>query len=125
VHELLHANLIPLGYPRFWIKPCEPEKWSLAEGIINLADHIVMQPLYLGFGYPVDRFLGPSRPLSEREKRVAKDLQQIESDLRTASGYLNHVSAYLDSHEIECDPLYLAAAIVSQRSEDNEAHVTD
>src|SRR5216684_3416256 len=62
VHELLHANLIPLGYPRFWVKENQ-SKWRLAKGIINLADHIVMQPIYLSLGYSAEKFLGPSRPL--------------------------------------------------------------
>src|SRR6266498_326706 len=47
VHELLHANLVPLGYPRFWLDECASTEWRLAEGIINLADHIVMRPIYL------------------------------------------------------------------------------
>ena len=51
VHELLHANLIPLGYPRFWVEEPASEKWRLAEGTINLADHIVKQPIYLSLGY--------------------------------------------------------------------------
>lgn len=117
VHELLHANLIPLGYPRFWFKECTSEKWRLAGGIINLADHLVMQPIYLSFGYSIERFGGPSRPLSGREKRVADDLEGIEASLLTPHGYLTHISAYLRSHDLQFEPLFLAGKVVRQRSE--------
>ena len=115
VHELLHANLIPLGYPRFWVEEPASEKWRLAEGTINLADHIVMQPIYLSLGYLAQRFLGPSRPLSELEKRVAGDLHEIAANLTTPNGYMTHMSAYLRSHNIKCEPLYLAEAVLRQR----------
>jgi hypothetical protein len=115
LHELLHANLIPSGYPRFWVNECSSEKWQLAGGIINLADHIVIEPIYLSFGYSRKRFLGPSRPLSNREKRVAADLQEIAAKLVTPAGYLTHVSAYLQSYDIKYEALYLADIIVTQR----------
>src|SRR6266487_5395745 len=104
VHELLHANLIPLGYPRFWMEE-NASKWRLAKGIINLADHIVMQPIYLSLGYAAERFVGPSRPLGELERRVADDLQQIAANLTTPDGYLTHLSTYLRLHNINCTPL--------------------
>lgn len=100
-HELLHANLIPLGYPRFWINEEHgSDKWVLASGIINLADHIIMRPIYLSFGYSVDRFLGLSRPLNEQETRFAADLEGIGSALSTPVGYSAHVEAYLQCHDI-------------------------
>lgn len=117
-HELLHANLIPLGYLHFWVEERASKKWQLAEGIINLAEHIVMQPIYLSFGYSAEKFLGPSRPLGKLERRVAGDLQQIAATLATPDGYLTHLSAYLRSHNINCKPLPdLAAAVVAQRDE--------
>jgi hypothetical protein len=118
VHELLHANLIPLGYPRFWVEESVSKKRRLAEGIVNLADHIVMQPIYLSLGYSAERFLGFSRPLGELERRVAGDLQQIAANLATPDGYLTHLSAYLRLHNINCKPLLdLAATVVAQRHE--------
>ncbi len=117
LHELLHANLIPFGYPRFWVNERSSEKWQLAGGIINLADHIVIEPIYLSFGYSRQRFLGPSRPLSDREKRVAADLQEISANLITPTGYLTHVSAYLRSYDIKFEPLYFADTVVTQRAD--------
>lgn len=113
VHELLHANLIPLGYPKFriWEAP-DSEKWPLAEGITNLADHLVMLPIYLSFGYAEERFLGPCRPLSDREKHVAVDLERVASELSTPAGYLAEVSAYLRSRGINFEVVHLAGTIV-------------
>lgn len=111
VHELLHANLIPLGYPRFWLK----EKSRLAAGIINLADHIVMRPIFIALGYCAGRFLGATRSLTEQEKRVAADLQKMAADLATPESYLTHVSAYLKGQGIKFEPLHLAETVLSQR----------
>ena len=112
VHELLHANLIPLGYPRFWLK----EKSGLAAGIINQADHVVMRPTYLSLGYSTDSFLGRSRPLNARERQVDADVKQMGEELRTPQGYLDRVSQYLQGNEIPFTPLYLADAVVAQRA---------
>ena len=117
VHELLHANLIPLGYPRFWVNERSPEKSQLAGGIINRADHIVIEPIYLSLGYSRERFLAPSRPLSDREKRVSADLQEIAANLVTPTGYLTHVTAYLRSYDIKFETLYLAGTVVTQRAD--------
>jgi hypothetical protein len=122
VHELLHANMIPLGYPRFRVKEDACEKWQLAEGITNLADHIVIKPIYLSLDYSAEQFLGATRPLSEREKRVAEDLHRMAGNLTTPDGYLTHVSAYLDSCKIKFEPLYLAEIIVRQRCEGDGAN---
>jgi hypothetical protein len=111
VHELLHANLIPLGYPRFWIDKNEVDKWKLAGGIINLADHVVMRPIYLSFGYSEDRFTGPTRPLTEREKRVAKDVEEMGAELLTPGGYLTHVAAYLECNGIKSQTMDIASSI--------------
>jgi hypothetical protein len=115
VHELLHANLIPLGYPRFWIEEHASEKWRLAEGITNLADHVVMLPVYASLGYSSERFLGPSRSLSERERRVDADLKEMGERLRTPQGYSECVSQYLKRNAIRLTPLYLAGVITAQR----------
>jgi hypothetical protein len=115
VHELLHTNLIPLGYPRFWIEDCTQEKWRLAKGITNLADHVVMLPIFFSLGYSNKRFLGPGRSLNEQERRVDSDLKTMGQRLRTPQGYLDCVSQYLERHEIPFAPVYLANAIISQR----------
>ena len=112
VHELLHANLIPLGYPRFWLK----EKSGLAAGIMNQADHIVIRPIYLSLGYSADRFLGRSRRLNARERQVDADVKQMGDHLRTPQGYLDRVSKYLQENEIPFTPLYLSDAVVVQRA---------
>ena len=121
VHELLHANLIPLGYPRFWIEKCASEKWRLAEGITNLADHVVMQPIYISLDYSNERFLGPNRSLNEEERRVDADLREIGERLRTPQGYLDCVSQYLKQNGICFTPLHLADAITAQRFQSQRA----
>lgn len=115
VHELLHANLIPLGYPKFWIPPTRSDKSRLAGGIINIADHVVMRPTYLSFGYSEDRFLGPTRPLTDREKRVKGDVERMAAELFTPAGYLTQVSAYLQSQHINFEAVHPADAIVEKK----------
>jgi hypothetical protein len=116
VHELLHANLIPLGYPRFWFEECTPENWRLAKGITNLADHVAMFPIYSCLGYSTKRFLGPSRSLNELERRVDADLREMGERLRTPQGYLDSISQYLERNKFRFTPLYLTNAIIAQRS---------
>jgi hypothetical protein len=115
VHELLHANMIPLGYPRFWIDECERDQWRLAKGITNLADHVVMLPIYCSLGYSTERFLGPSKLSNQRERRVDTDIKNMAERLRSPQGYLDCVSQYLERNKIPFAPLYLANAIVDQR----------
>jgi hypothetical protein len=117
VHELLHANLIPLGYPNFRIRETESEKWILAKGITNNADHVAMLPTYLLFGYSKDRFLGPSKSLNDREKRVITDLERMAADLWTPDGYLACVSTYLARHNINFEAIHLADTIIKKRTE--------
>src|SRR6267378_2707892 len=115
VHELLHANLIPLGYPRFWIDEQRgSDEWILAGGITNLADHIVMRPVFLSFGYTDDRFVGSSRSLNHREQRVDADLRKMVERLRTPQGYLDCVSQYLKRSNIKFKPLHLTIPIIAQ-----------
>ncbi len=116
VHELLHANLIPLGYPRFWIdEDRSSEKWTLASGIINLADHIAMFPPYLSLGYSSDRFLGPSRPLNERETRIDGDLQALGERLKNPEDYSSCISEYLERNGIRFKQLQLTNAVTARR----------
>ena len=94
VHELLHLNLIVLGYPRFRIHT--KEKWNLAGSILNKADHPVMLPTFTSFGYSEELFLGPSqRPRTALEQRVHEDLEQLKNELFSPEPYLhgaNHMS---------------------------------
>jgi hypothetical protein len=84
VHELLHANLIRLGYPKFriWEDP-QSDKWPLAEGITNNAEHVAMRPTFLSLGYSDDEFLGPSRTLTNSEKQVVDELESLAVELGT------------------------------------------
>jgi hypothetical protein len=116
VHELLHANLIPLGYPTFWIDEEQgSEKWQLAGGITNNAEHVVMLPIYLSLGCPKHRFLGASRPPTDQERRVIADLVEMSPNLSTPDGYLTHVSAYLQRQNVTFRALHLADAIVKKK----------
>jgi hypothetical protein len=70
-----------------------------------------MQPIYFSLGYSNERFLGASRSLNERERRVDTDLKRMGEWLRTPQGYLDCVSQYLEQHGIRFTPLHLADAI--------------
>lgn len=115
VHELLHINLILLGYSRFriWEEPGS-SKWNLAGGITNGADHLVMFPIYLLFGYREDRFLGPNRPPTPLERRVSADLAAMKTQLSTPEGYSAEVFQYLRSHSINCGPVSIADLILQR-----------
>jgi hypothetical protein len=115
VHELLHLNLIPMGYPRFWIdEERGSDKCVLAGGMINLADHEVMQPTYLSLGYSEDRFLGKSRTLTKREGTLKADFSRMPDELRSPLGYLTRMSACLESQAIKFRPLHIANAIAKR-----------
>jgi hypothetical protein len=112
VHELLHLNLIALGYPRFRITAKKGgRKWKLTGGIVNIADHPVMLPTFKSFGYSEDRFLGTSRPATPLEKQVQEDLEQFESDLCSPEGYGRVISDYLQRHSIEHKTVWIAKMI--------------
>jgi hypothetical protein len=118
VHELLHLNQIPFGYPTFWINEVQgSDKWALAGGIINNADHVVIEPIYLSFGYSAGRFLGPTRPLTDREKGIVADLRAKAANLATPSGYLSEVSACLRHYNINFKAMHFADVIVNQAGE--------
>jgi len=114
IHELLHLNLILLGYPKFYIHAKDDEQWDLAGGILNKADHPVMLPTFKSFGYSEQLFLGPSRrPLTVREQRVNEDLEQLKSELVSPEGYCRGISAYLSNHSIKHDVVWIAKIIQS------------
>jgi hypothetical protein len=113
VHELLHAQLIASGYPTFWIDEEQgSEKWNIAAGITNNADHVVIRPTYLYLGYDPARFLGPSKPLRYEHLRIIARLETAASLLSSPEGYLDVVSAELREQNITFFPLYLAQYIV-------------
>ena len=71
VHELLHLELVRLGYPRFYLD--RTDRVGLAQGITNCSDHVVMRPLFTALGYSLDRFsdwftcaLEQNPPVNER-----------------------------------------------------------
>ncbi|SRR6266496_4628599 len=107
-HELLHLNLIPLGYPRFRIWEDDDEKWNLAAGIINNADHPVMLPIFLALGYEERQFLGSSRTLTTSEERVHQGVRVLAPDLHTPIGYGRAVSEYLKRHSIRHEIVWIA-----------------
>ena len=111
VHELLHLNLIALGYPRFRIYAKNGRQWNLAGGIVNNADHPVMLPTFKSFGYLEDRFVGDARPATAREKRVQEDLEEFKADLCNPEGYGRLISDYLQSHSIQHETIWIAKMI--------------
>lgn len=112
VHELLHARLIAIGYPTFWIEEEQgSQKWNLAGGIINNAEHVVMKPVFVSLGYDVARFLGPSKPLRDEHARIVTRLERAAASLASPEGYLRVVSAELRQHDVSFSPLHLAQHI--------------
>jgi len=115
VHELLHVNLIPMGYPRFWID----EEWGsdkrfLAAGVINLADHEAMLPTYLSFGYSECRFLGKSRALTQQQETFRAGFSRMANDLQSPVGYLARISDCFRSARIKFRVLQLSDAIAKR-----------
>ena len=72
----------------FWIDECDEKTWELAGGIINNAEHVPMKPTYLKLGYAETRFLGPSRPPTENERRLFTDLDEMKTRLLAPDSYL-------------------------------------
>jgi len=97
VHELLHLNLIRLGFPRFRIfhDDEESEKRNLADGIINLADHFVMGPTFGSLGYREDRFMGRTHNLTEREERTLEAVTKVGNRLAAPGRYTIEISQLL------------------------------
>jgi hypothetical protein len=116
VHELLHLNLIVLGYPKFRIHAKDTRQWNLAGGILNKADHPVILPTFTSFGYAEEQFLGPSRRrLTALEQRVHEDLEQLKSELFSPERYGRAINHYLRSHSIKHDAVWIAKTIDSLR----------
>jgi hypothetical protein len=109
VHELLHAELIRLGYPTFFInEQTDSEKFRLAGKIINNAGHVIMKPIYLSLGYSEERFLGDEKPLSDCDARIIADLAAM--DFSTPDSYWTSLSTYLHRESIRFEKLPLTRA---------------
>ena len=59
VHELLHINLIQLGFPRLCSNTVEGDAYGVAKGIINIADHRLILPKFLQMEFAEELFLTP------------------------------------------------------------------
>lgn len=87
VHELLHLDLIQRGYPRFRFWTDNEPQWNLAGSVINHADHYLMLPIFVSFGYSADQFTGPcGKPLAA-EVQAWKHLDDRTAQLETPLGY--------------------------------------
>jgi hypothetical protein len=113
VHELLHANLIALGYPTYWLSEQERFRWICGRDILNLAAHQVMQPAFVSLGYAEDRFVGPHAPLGKEGERVVADLDQM--DLSTPESFGVNISAYLHKREVAFELVRLADVLEERR----------
>jgi hypothetical protein len=113
VHELLHATLIRIGYPIFWIDEFDDsEEWRIGGGITNNADHVAMKPTYVSLGYAPDRFSGICK-LSELETRVIEELETF--DLSTPDKYLMKVSSLLQKWKVRHEAINLREVILRCR----------
>lgn len=114
VHELLHLNLILLGFPWFEISPCDDDTMKLAKGIRNNAEHVPMIPIFLSLGYPESEFLRPSQgKYTTRELEVFEDLAKLKPLLLNKRTYGSALSSYLDSRSIKYEVVPLAELMVA------------
>lgn len=91
VHELLHLEIVRLGYPRIWWDAGHAT--GIAKAIVNCADHVVMLPKFLALGYSVDRFLTPGE-LTEIDKQYLQEIDVLPN-MHTPEGYTASVAAHL------------------------------
>lgn len=94
LHELLHLELVRIGYPRFYFD--RTERVGLCGGIANSADHVVMLPRFTTLGYDANRFLTP-RPLDANDEAILKEIEALPN-LHTPAGYTASVPTHLKKH---------------------------
>jgi len=111
VHELLHLNLIPLGFPTFRIWADDDETWNLAGGIINNAEHVPMLGTFISLGYPESEFLGPSGPYTARELDTFDDIARLGLSLTDPASYALGVGSYLARRSIKHETVWIAEMV--------------
>jgi hypothetical protein len=92
-HELLHLEMLRIGYPKFYFDSMDADGAALAGGIQNCADHQVMLPLFLKFGFSADRFETP-RKLSKRDQQRVMEIKALPN-LSSPEGFADSVGGYL------------------------------
>jgi hypothetical protein len=95
VHELLHLDLIQRGYPRFRLWTANESQWNVAGSVINRADHHLMLPSFVSFGYNADQFVGQCGKPSSDEALAWKHPDALSAQLETPAGYSLVVSECL------------------------------
>lgn len=113
IHELLHADLFRRGYPKFFMATQDEYRWNEGRDILNLADHVVMLPIFVSLGYAEERFVGPSEPMNEEGQQVEADLVAMKDRLSTREGYADCLSEYLRKRGIKFE--IIPSAIVHSR----------
>ena len=108
VHELLHLEVARRGFPRFIFRPpTDPKRLPLAAGIQNIADHVVMLPIFQALGYREDLFLGPALTPTEEEALVLRHFSAM-NPICTPRVYGDVVAPFLLKHDIHFDSVSLA-----------------
>ncbi len=114
VHELLHANLIALGYPTFFLSNQFEFFWNRGENILNLAAHEVMLPTFLALGYDEKKFVG-SCDLKEDGQEVVRELKAM--DLSTPESFAARMLEYLPRWKVKVEgPIWLAKIMKARRA---------
>jgi len=108
VHELLHLNLIPLGFPFFRVWADDDATWNLAGDIINNCQHVPMLPIFVSLGYSESEFLGPSRGHSEFELRVFEDINKLKPSLFIPEEHGRAVSACLKGRSVKHEVVWIS-----------------
>ena len=105
VHELLHLELVRLGYPRFYLD--RTDRVGLAQGITNCSDHVVMRPLFATLGYSLNRF-ETRRELTDEDKHYLQEIEALPN-MHSPDGYTASVAACLKKHRFGFRLVYVRA----------------
>ncbi len=98
VHELLHINLIQLGFPRLCSNTVDGDAYGVAKVIINIADHRLILPKFLQMGFAEELFLTPLPHVEAFAAHVAAFDEGALYD--THQLYYDRVSKYLTAKGI-------------------------
>ena len=98
VHELLHINLIQLGFPRLCSNTVDGDAYGVAKVIINIADHRLILPKFLQMGFAEESFLTPLPHVEPFAAHVAAFDEGALYD--THQLYYNRVSKHLAAQGI-------------------------
>lgn len=118
VHELLHANLLRLGFPKFRIYE-RRDDCELGAEMVNHAEHLVMKDTYLKLGYDDSKFLGIGREPNQEEALAFSELDAIKGELCKAEKYKQLLPRFLKRYSIAAEACRFSRAIIQKIRAEN------